>query len=130
MYEGNWADLAAQGFLARVHCVEVKHDHHFLSCLFFLISLRIRCSSHCIVHKVQCCMPPSFLREYLMADQSAVSCPREVAASAWASALFRYRKRLWTLNPWKLVACKHLLQLHSMRRDKVGNMWPFIARAS
>jgi hypothetical protein len=23
MYEGNWADLAAQGFLARVHCVEV-----------------------------------------------------------------------------------------------------------
>jgi hypothetical protein len=64
-------------------------------------------------------MPPSFLREYLMADPSAVACPPDVAPTAWASALFRYRKRLWTLNPWKLVACKHLLQIHAMRKDKV-----------
>lgn len=69
--------------------------------------------------KVQCCMPKSFLREYLMADANAVPCPRDVAPTAWASALFRYRKRLWTLNPWKLVACKHLLHIHTMRKDKV-----------
>jgi hypothetical protein len=69
-------------------------------------------------------MPKSFLREYLMADASAVCCPRDVAPSAWASALFRYRKRLWTLNPWKLVACKHLLHIHAMRKDKVSCRCP------
>ncbi len=64
-------------------------------------------------------MPKSFLREYLMADSTAVLCPRDVPPTAWASALFRYRKRLWTLNPWKLVACRHLLHIHAMRKDKV-----------
>jgi hypothetical protein len=58
-------------------------------------------------------------RLLVAADANAVPCPRDVAPTTWASALFRYRKRLWTLNPWKLVACKHLLHIHTMRKDKV-----------
>ena len=32
---------------------------------------------------------------------------------------FRAQQRLWTMNPYKLVACKYLCKFHEQRKDKI-----------
>lgn len=77
LYEANWMDLTARGFLAKVLCAEVW-----------------------------CPMTSEFYSEYLEPKGAK-------------SAVKRLKQRIFALNPNKIAACRHLVNVHKDRGDKI-----------
>ena len=89
MYEANWMNLTARGYLAKVLCSEVW-----------------------------CPMTTEFYREYLD-PRNVSRKTTSKGSEKKKLTKFRAQQRLFVMNPNKVAACRQLVNSHLARKDKI-----------